>query len=123
MEKFGETNERDIYKHKKWDAYRDEIDEQTEIQFHQSPIYERYQLFVFPSPDNTESINIEDFLNHIGEEMIKTYTKKHKGCIGCVSPKAYEKEVNGLISKLLEEYLAQREAIEAAEKEIITVTA
>lgn len=123
LEKFGEANERDIYRHKKWAAYRGEIDSQTIEQFNQAPIYERYQLFVFPTSDNGEPVSIEDFLNHIGEEMIKTYANKHKGCIGCVSPKAYEEAVNGLISNLLEEYLAQKEAIEAAEKEPVIVTA
>lgn len=37
--------------------------------------------------------------------------------------KAYEEAVNGLISNLLEEYLAQKEAILAAEKEPVIVTA
>ena len=102
LEKFGEKNEGDIYRHKKWDKYREEIDEQTEKEFCQSPIYERYELLIFPPPD-IQPISRQDFLNHIGEEMIRTYTKRHNGAIGCVSPKAYEKAVNELISELLKD--------------------
>lgn len=121
LNKFGEKNEGGIYKHKKWAQYREEIDNQTLKEFNQFPIYERYELSIYP-PQDIEPISREDFLNHVGEEMIRTYTRKHEGAIGCVSPKAYEQSVKELIAELLKDYLSKREKADTALKEIVTIT-
>lgn len=124
LEKFNESNEGDIYKHKKWNAYREEIDTQTEKLLYQSPVCEIYHLFIFPPP-NLEPVSRVDFLKHIGEQMVKTYTKKRKGSIGCVSPEAYKEGVDNLLSELLGDYMSKQAEIEAnlqASKKVVHPT-